>query len=97
MTATELGEGDGITHGRCHQSARSLEATPCAESRNGVASGDSLLVTMTASESDALAHARQPDLLAVTHGGTLRVRSRILQEAFSLFFIKEEISLILWP
>jgi len=49
------------------------------------------------SESDALAHARSSDLLVVTHGGTLRVRSRILQEAFSLFFIKEEISLILWP
>ena len=49
----------------------SLEATPCAESRDGVASGDSLLLTMTASESDALALARQPDLLAVTQSAAL--------------------------
>ena len=71
MTATELGEGGGITHGKRHQSAKSLEATPCAESRDGVAFSDSLLPTITASESDALAHARQPDLLAVTQSAAL--------------------------
>ena len=72
MTAAELGEGDGITHGRCHQSAVAGGDPLCAESRDGVASSDSLLLTITASESDALAHARQPDLLAVTQSVALR-------------------------
>ena len=44
----------------------SLEATPFGLLVGGVASSDGLCLTITASESDSLAHARQPDLLAVT-------------------------------
>ena len=73
----------------------SLEATPCAESRDGVASGDSLLVTMTASESDALAHARQPDLLAVTQSAALRASDSHFASGFRVPPLGRQILILL--
>ena len=64
--------------GKTLHQPKSPEATPCAKSRNGVASSDKLFRTITPSESDSLVNTRQPDLLGVTQIAALRASSRAL-------------------